>query len=281
MFVIVERHLEYFESLVVILVIQVAQKHNSLRTVLSGKDVEVEQHHFAGKVGQPAHISLVVKQLDIYDIRRVNNRRIHLHSSLLLKHTHILHSFEGNVVQVLATQGIGVIGVPRGGYGSVSLVILAVTAGVEYQLVADCLEQGEIRIRTHRCLVYIVPLNVFLVFIDNPQHAVARKLRTHSDILLQCQKVTHQFLLLKSQFTDLLAVLRAIDGVTRGHGGQRGFHRYRLGRVDTDIDYLIVNAQTIELRRLGRSIRKLKTTRFIEFSRVNNRDSIETYIFEI
>ena len=71
---------------------------------------------------------------------------IHIGIGQLVAHdADILHALDGDVVQILASQGIGMIGVPTGGHCGKHLDVVFAHLGIEEQCVANGLEEGKVR----------------------------------------------------------------------------------------------------------------------------------------
>ena len=123
--------------------------------------MEIEQHCLACQVGEAAHIAMVVRQSNLYDIRGVHLRGVDAllaFGELVLHDSHILHSLDGNVVEVFATKRTGIVCIPACGNGSERLDVFLALTGIEDESLSQSLEQGEIRGCLHRLLVDIVAL---------------------------------------------------------------------------------------------------------------------------
>ena len=82
-----------FKALSVIFVIEVAQHHDALGAVFTGKDMEVKHDYLTGKVGQATQVALVVAQSNVYDTAHFHFAGVNLGLLLLcLKDARILHT---------------------------------------------------------------------------------------------------------------------------------------------------------------------------------------------
>ena len=82
-----------FKALSMIFVIEVAQHHDALGAVFTGKDMEVEHNYLTGKVRQATQVALVVAQSNVDDAAHFHFAGVNLGLLLLcLKDARILHT---------------------------------------------------------------------------------------------------------------------------------------------------------------------------------------------
>ena len=139
-----------------------------------------------------------------------------------------LQTFHGDVVQVLRAHGVGIELVPRGGHGlewaQVSLSVLRVENHQVGLVDGDALEQGEVGVSAFRLLVDIVHGHFLAIALHHAVDAVGRGITCKLRILGHGLGAGLQVHLAQRQLLDFLAVVVALDGVARGHGGIVGFH---------------------------------------------------------
>ena len=279
--VLVEAHLIDFQSLSVVLVVQLAKHEYAGRRLLHGKDVEVEQHDAALQVGQPAQLAAVVGHGNVDDSGLSNDGGVDGLAVGRLAKSHVPHSLQRDVVEVGATLGIRPEGVPAGGHGGKHLDVFLVGAGIEDERIAKRLEQGEVGIRLAGFGEDVLHLHLLLVAGHEGQDAVVRLVDVQLFALADGQCLAVECLLAQGQFLDFLTVFRAADLVLRGHLRILCLDGDRLGRVDGHIDYLVADAQAVELRCLGALTAESERTVVVELDGVEDGDVADAHVLEV
>ena len=279
----VEAYLIDLQALGVVLIVEFAEHDDAGGRVFEGEDVEVEQHHLALQVGEMPHLPLVVSQRDIEHASLSHLAGVDLKIGILSRDdTLVLHALDGDVMQVLPAVGMGVVSVPTGGHGGEGPDVLLLRAGVEDQPVAQRLEESEVGVGLVGLAVDIVLHHVGLIERHEAVDAVADDADAEVGLLLlQGHDLPLQFHLLEGEFANLVAVVRAADGVVRGHAGIFALDLYGLGGVDADVDDLVGNAQAVELGRLGRIATKGETAVAAQRHGVEHLDALQSDILEI
>ena len=203
-----------------ILVVILTQHQNALWRVFHSKQVEIQQHHLARHVCETAHLTMIVRQLHFDDSRLHDSGLVNaLGLTLGFDDAGILQTLNGNVVQVLTTQGSRIKRVPAGGNGSKHLAVIAAVLRVEDKPRPQCLEQSEVGIALERLLEDIVALHIFLIGIDHTLQRVTQCNHRQAAAALQSDGASLQVNLLQSQFLDFQVVVRTADVVFSSHLG--------------------------------------------------------------
>ena len=176
---------------------------------------------------------------------------------------------------------MGVIGVPTGGYGSEGLDVVLISTRIEDEPTADGLEECEVRICLVWLLVDIVALHIVLIGIDKFHDAVVGLGDAELSIVLQVNGLTLERHLTEGQLTDLLAVVGAADGVVRRHARILALELYGLRRVDADVDDLVGDTETVELRSLCGVATEGEAAIIAQLHGVEHLDTLQTYVLEI
>ena len=201
--------------------------------------MEVEQYHLALQVCEMAQLTFIIGQRNIEHTSLCHLAGVNGLALLFFHDALVLHTLNGDIVQVLSAFGMGVVSVPTGGNGSKHLDIVLITAGVEEQPVAEGLEQREITVGLHRLLEDIVSLDVLFVEIDEFQDTVVGLVHTQCSVLLDGHRPLVQTDLLQGQFLDFLTIVRTTHLIVCGHLRILCLDGYGLCGVDADIDDLI------------------------------------------
>ena len=267
------------------LIIDVAQLHDACCAALAGKHVEVEQHHLALQVGQTALLSLVVRQIDIDDVRHVDKTGIDVRQLSLLQDSNVLHALNGNVMQVLAALGIGIVGVPRRGDGSKHLHILFVGTRIEDERLhlsqAERLEQCIVSIGTHGLGEDVIAFHLFLVSCHHTLHAVANGFDTQVGSCHDGINLALEVHLVQCQFFDLGALVGTTHIVDGRHRGILRIHLDLLGGVYGEIDNLAGNAQPVELRSLRGLMTERERSALTELHTVDSHGAAQAHVLQI
>ena len=119
------------------------------------------------EVGQLTCYTLVVEECDVDDVCNIEHAGIECGISARLDNTHIFHTLDGDVMEVLTTNSTWMECVPAGGYGSEGLHIVLVSMRIEDEgiLIAHSngLEKSEISVRLVWLLVDVVIFYIILV----------------------------------------------------------------------------------------------------------------------
>ena len=176
--------------------------------------MEVEQNHLSFQIGKMTHHALVVEKSDIQYSSLLNLAGIYLNISILrLYNTLVLHAFDSNIVQVLTTLCMWIIGIPASSNSGKRLDIFFVAAWIKDEIIANSLEQRKICISLIRLLVDVITLNFVLIGIDKSLDTVVSLYNAKFGVTLQCNSLGLQINLLKSQLTDFIAVIRTANGI--------------------------------------------------------------------
>ena len=254
MLVVVKPHLVDFKPLVGVLVVELAQREDAHGRCFLGVGAEAEQHHLPLEVGEAALGAVGVGQAD------VDERSLH----------HLVgkeggnavvsgracgarggHALDGNVVEVLRAQGVGVIEVEVRSHGSKGAHVVARADGVEDEAAAQPLEECEVGVGFARVGVDVLEADAVLVRLHEvfnlfPRDAHLGPAVAHkgADSVLQLNLFHHKLL-------QLHVVVRPFHLIRNGHGGQGGVDADGLRGVDADVDEFAVDAQAVEVVALG------------------------------
>ena len=156
-----------------------------------------------------AHLTVIVGQSDIEHARLLHFAGFYLKILILGIHNALVpHPLNGDVVQVLSTLGMRIIGVPTGGNSRKRLDVVLAGAGIEDEPVAECLEECEVSIRLVGLLENVLVFHILFVGINQFLDTVVDHIHTKRVVLLHGNDLALKSYLFQSQFLDLLAVLR-------------------------------------------------------------------------
>ena len=143
MFVGVERYLVDLEPLVGILAVELALYDDAGCRLLVPVGGEVEHHDLALEIGEATLCAVNVGQVDV-DNRSLYNLVLNGAVVYHLWLARMLHSLDGNVLEVLGAIGLGVEEVEVGGYGSKATYVVACGEGIEDEAASQTLEESEV-----------------------------------------------------------------------------------------------------------------------------------------
>ena len=87
--------------------------------------MEVEQHHLTFQFGKAACVAVIVVEGYVDDVYLANLVGIDDETIVpVVDDALVAHAFDSNVVQVLSSQRLGIVGIPVGCYGSENLNVL-------------------------------------------------------------------------------------------------------------------------------------------------------------
>ena len=174
--------------------------------------MKIEHHHLSLQVGQLAKHPTVIRQRDINESGRCHLSGLQHLTLVVLDDSHILHTLDGNVMQVGSAFSLWVVSVPTGGHGGVNFYVFGTRAWIKNQQTAvpnvDGLEKSEIRRCLHRLLVDVVHLHFVLIGLYHLLQAVVDGLRIQVQILGNILNLLLQCHLHQREFLNFRAVLR-------------------------------------------------------------------------
>src|SRR5574344_27211 len=91
---------------------------------------------------------------------------------LCLYYSGVFHSLYGNIVKILSTKGIWIIGIPTGGYSGKNFDVILVVARIKNQGIANRLEKSIISISFIRLLENIITFYVVFINVNQFCNAV-------------------------------------------------------------------------------------------------------------
>ena len=237
-----------------ILVVKVAEHHDTFGTLSVGKEMEVEQHYLALEVGKIAYHTLVVCQREVDASIYAHLAGINLSLCHLVFHdANVLHALDGDIVEVLATLSVRIVSIPTGSYGSKHLDVILVVAWIEQQGVGatylNGLEKSIVGRSLHWSLEDILGLDVLLVAVDHLSYCHVHGVNSHVWIFGDTVDGSLQVHLLERQFLDGRTVLRTFHFVFVSHRRVCSLYEDGFRRVNREVDGLVGNTQAIELRR--------------------------------
>ena len=271
-----------------ILVVELTEHHDALGALAAGKEMEVEQYHLALQVGEAANLTLAVLHGEVDAAVYAHLAGVNLLlCTLVLYDADILHALDGDVVQVLATLGARIVGIPAGSHGSKHSYIVLVVAGIEDERIhvaqLDGLEEGIVGRSLHRLLEDVVHLDVLLVAIEHAGHDDIHRVDAHVRTLGDGVDVVLQNHLLNRKLLDLAAVLRTLHLIFIAHLRIGSLHLDGLRRVDAEVDALVGDAEAVEFR--GDGIHGVfvegERTVFSQLHGVNLHRSVQAQILQI
>ena len=205
-----------------ILVVELTQHHDALGALFAGEEMEVEQYHLALQVRETAYLSLVVLKCkfdaSVYaHLAGINLLLCHL----VLDDADVLHSLDGDIVEVLATLGARIIGIPTGCYGSKYLHVVLVVARVEDERIhvtqLYSLEERIVSVCLHWLLEDVVGLDVLFVSLEHAAHDRFDRIVADVRIFYETVDIALESHLLKRQLLNLVAVFRTFHFVFETH----------------------------------------------------------------
>ena len=129
---------------------------------------------------------------------------------LVLDDADVLHSLNGDIVEILATLSARIIGIPTGCYGSKYLHVVLVVARVEDERVRIAqlysLEERIVSVCLHRLLEDVVSLDVLFVSLKHAAHDGFDGIVAYVRIFYESVDIALKSHLFKRQLLDLVAV---------------------------------------------------------------------------
>ena len=132
---------------------------------------EVHNNSLALQFAQLTCIALHVTQVNVDDAGFYNFFLWNL-QCFCLGLTCVFHTFNNDIIKVLGAYCIGICIVEAGSYGCKTFHIVFVVQRIEYQIVVELLEQGEISGCRIRCCEYIVYFHILFIVIEQRGQAV-------------------------------------------------------------------------------------------------------------
>ena len=230
-----------------ILVVEFTQHHDALGALFAGEEMEVEQYHLALEVGETAYLSLVVLKCkfdaSVYaHLAGLNLLLCHL----VLDDADVLHSLDGDIVEVLATLSARIVGIPTGCYGSKYLHVVFVVARVEDKCIHIAqlyrLEERIVSVCLHWLLEDVVGLDVLFVSLEHAAYDGFDRIVADVRIFHEPVDIALESHLLKRQLFDLVAVFRTFHFVFEAHLRISRLYLDGFCRIDGKIDGLVGDA---------------------------------------
>ena len=106
---------------------------------------------------------------------------------LIAYDTHILHSLQGDIVQIYTALSLRPVRIPTGSDGGIGLDVVSIGTGIEDEALdvaqGESLEEGEVSIRLHGLLEDIVALHIVLIVDQQPLHGHLHTVHTRSGVV--------------------------------------------------------------------------------------------------